>query len=216
MLKTSPCAGGRLLDESGQKYSGGTGSEMYPGHRGDTPLFPGDAYRVFATYIVPKDTQGQLTWECSVGISAPLRFRFDANGGESGIHPALPPLTGEGKAFQVGGVQVGVTGVSREAQQEQSTHYARPGAQWVTVEVSLENVADQSPKGYEPGDFYLTDNNGFRYPRRLLASNQIQLRPLFPGDALRGNLDFDVNDTATGLVLNYGSPGQPVVRIGLD
>jgi hypothetical protein len=205
--KAMACAG-RLMNEAGKTFGTGIVS-LHPQYRGDTPLYAGDVYRAYATYSIPVDTQGQLTWECFVGTAAPLRFNFSVSGGDSGLKPRTPALSGEGKAFQVAGIQIGVTGATHDP------HKQRPGGQWLTVEVTLANVSDLSEKGYRPGEFYLTDAKGFRYPRNPLISNQLQPRPLLPNDSLRGNLVFDVDEAAAGLVLNYADNAGNVVRIGL-
>jgi hypothetical protein len=85
------------------------------------------------------------------------------------------------------------------------------GNTYLVVEVIIENASRAEETPYNPFYFSVKDADGYQYTSAMLSPEpSLSAGKLVQGDKVRGNIAFEVKDTATGFVLSY----EPLVIFG--
>jgi hypothetical protein len=85
------------------------------------------------------------------------------------------------------------------------------GNVFLVIEVIIENVSRDEKTPYNPFYFKVKDSQGFEYNVAMLAPDpSLKSGDLAKGEKVRGNVAFEVNAAASGLISSY----EPLVILG--
>lgn len=129
---------------------------------------------------------------------------------EPSQEPTPAPQTAKvGDRVEAGDIALTANAVERVASLSQFQK-AESGKTFVTVDVTIENVARESAP-YNPLYFKVKDADGFEYNATLNTGDQsLKSGDLKQGDKARGVVAFEVPESATGLIMSY----EPLVVMG--
>lgn len=125
--------------------------------------------------------------------------------------PAASPNFGKvGDRIEQGGIALTVVNVLKVASVSEFLQ-PEPGNTYLVVEVIIENISRDDETPYNPLYFSVKDADGFQYNVTMLAPDPaLSSGKLVKGDKVRGNVAFEVKETASGLVISY----EPLVLLG--
>ncbi len=166
-----------------------------------------------ATPQEPAGFQAAIIQECGEDIK-PFFDQFGGDfslssdffgGGSDATATPLPPGI-VGRAVTAGDFALTVNGVTNPYESSDEFNQPEAGRRWVLIDVSLENVSDQT-KDYSSFDFSLRDADDFSYDRTFIGVDRaLDFGTLRPGETIRGNVAFELPVDARPARLIY-EPG---------
>lgn len=124
-----------------------------------------------------------------------------------------PPSTNIGVVGirqEAGGVGVTVMSVSK-VNQINDFMTAKDGKIYLVIDVVVENLSRDEETPYNTMYFKVKDADGFEYTSAMMAPDpSLKSGKLMMGDKVRGNVAFEVSQSATGFVMSY----EPLVILG--